>query len=413
MKTLKHKRILLFLILFPLLFSGFPQSPITGFSAPANTVVISEIAWMGTYTSSQDEWIELYNNTSLPISLDGWVLQSNDGDPLIPLMGIIPAKGYFLLERTDDNTVPNVVADQIYSGILIENLLNDSGEVLSLTDNLGNKVDFVNKWYAGESVSMRTMERNDSSVDGTKSTNWSNSTMPYEGGFGTPKKQNSNKISLLTALSNQLSENTLQNNVIALNVSNATFSPSISQYITLNNAPPGTTIRNVFLFDERTAFLALQYDGTNFDNDIPNFSVTVSSGGLNSSGDLTSNNILVKAISNQTIEGSQEYTSTGTSYPTDIEMAGYNTRDKLLFLNSRLITNKNTTGKTPTFYYFISIFDQNSNVIGTLGDYDNPMSIVGTLNEPSVELTNEIITLNTDLTKAYRILIVIKSVQMN
>ena len=79
-------------------------------------VVISEIAWMGTTTSSADEWIELYNNTSSPIDVTGWTLSADDGTPSITLSGTIPASSYWLLERTDDSTVPGVPADDTYSG---------------------------------------------------------------------------------------------------------------------------------------------------------------------------------------------------------------------------------------------------------------------------------------------------------
>ena len=44
-------------------------------------VVISEIAWSGTATSSYDEWLELYNNTANPIDLSGWTLSAADGTP--------------------------------------------------------------------------------------------------------------------------------------------------------------------------------------------------------------------------------------------------------------------------------------------------------------------------------------------
>ena len=38
-------------------------------SASLREVIVSEIAWMGTTTSSNDEWIELYNNTGSAIDL--------------------------------------------------------------------------------------------------------------------------------------------------------------------------------------------------------------------------------------------------------------------------------------------------------------------------------------------------------
>ena len=99
-------------------------------SASSLDVAVSEIAWMGTTTDANDEWLELANNTGVDIDLSGWRLVSSDGTSDITLAGIIPAGGRFLLERTDDATTPNL-ADQIYTGALV-----NTGEVLTLTDNL-------------------------------------------------------------------------------------------------------------------------------------------------------------------------------------------------------------------------------------------------------------------------------------
>jgi len=155
-------------------------------AASSGDVVMNEIAWMGTTVSYNDEWIELYNNTSSDISLDGWTLSSTDGSPSISLSGTIPAKGYFLLERTDDNTVSQVQADLIYSGSL-----SNSGEVLELRDNQGNLIDTVDAWYAGDNSSKATMERKDPLEGGTISNNWQTATDTYNEGLGTPKEKNS------------------------------------------------------------------------------------------------------------------------------------------------------------------------------------------------------------------------------
>ena len=99
-------------------------------------VAINEIAWMGTEASYNDEWIELYNNTDFSINLVGWVLKAGDGSPEINLTGIISAKSFYLLERTDDYSVPGISADQIYTGAL-----GNSGENLELYDSSGNLID--------------------------------------------------------------------------------------------------------------------------------------------------------------------------------------------------------------------------------------------------------------------------------
>src|SRR5687768_7277490 len=77
---------------------------VTAQETPALQVVVNEIAWMGTSTSTADEWIELFNNTPSAINLAGWSLTAADGTPSIALSGSIPAGGFFLLERTDDTT---------------------------------------------------------------------------------------------------------------------------------------------------------------------------------------------------------------------------------------------------------------------------------------------------------------------
>ena len=140
-------------------------------------VLINEIAWMGTLSSSNNEWIELYSNAKSAINLDDWILKAADGSPEIKLTGLFPANSYYLLERTNDDTVPGVKADKIYTGAL-----NNSGEKLELYDSAGNLMDSVDcssSWLGGDNIKKLTMERTGSG--------WQNSLNPE----GTPKLQNS------------------------------------------------------------------------------------------------------------------------------------------------------------------------------------------------------------------------------
>ncbi len=122
-------------------------------------VFINEIAWMGTEVSANDEWIELKNTSSSSVDVSGWVLEAQDGSPKIELEGNIEGNGYFLLERVDDKTVPNVAADKIYSGAL-----SNSGEILILKNSIGVEVDRVdgsNSWEAafGDNETKQTAQR--------------------------------------------------------------------------------------------------------------------------------------------------------------------------------------------------------------------------------------------------------------
>lgn len=167
-------------------------------SAPG-AVVFNEVAWGGTQASASDEWIELYNITGSPIDLTGWKLySSSDGTPTITLSGTIPAYGYFLLERTDDNTVRGIPADQIYSGDL-----GNSGETLILVDPSGTIIDTANGdgggWPAGSgSPGYLSMERIDSAAPDSDA-NWASNNGTIRNGLdangnpitGTPKARNS------------------------------------------------------------------------------------------------------------------------------------------------------------------------------------------------------------------------------
>ncbi|KKR33169.1 MAG: Polymorphic membrane protein, partial [Candidatus Falkowbacteria bacterium GW2011_GWF2_39_8] len=108
-------------------------------------------------------------------------LKALDGTPSITIEGpsaVIEAGGYFLLERTDDDTLPEVTADAIYVGAL-----EDSGEDLELRDENNNSIDVLNGgngWLAGEKENHFTMERNAQDV-------WQNSLVAG----GTPRAENS------------------------------------------------------------------------------------------------------------------------------------------------------------------------------------------------------------------------------
>lgn len=122
-------------------------------------VVINEIAWMGTNTSASDEWIELHNTGTSSVDVTDWKLLAEDGTPEIILEGTISADGYFLLERTDDDSVPGVLADQLYVGGL-----GNGGETLQLfnnTETLQDEVVGGTGWEAigGDNGSKNTPQR--------------------------------------------------------------------------------------------------------------------------------------------------------------------------------------------------------------------------------------------------------------
>ena len=129
-------------------------------------VDISEVAWMGTTASANDEWIELQNVSGESVDLTGWTLMSSDGTPTIGLSGAISAGEFFLLERTNDDTVAGIAADIIYTGALSntsENLVLKNGSGVEVT-NVSADPD----WPAGNNDTKETMQWNGSAwITGT------------------------------------------------------------------------------------------------------------------------------------------------------------------------------------------------------------------------------------------------------
>jgi len=159
------------LAIFFIALGGFFYWSISSHAISTDEVVINEIAWMGSASNANAEWIELFNNTGDDIDLTGWSLSAVDGTPSTTLSGIIPADGYFLLERTSDASAPDATADQIYTGAL-----GNTGETLTLYDNTGTAINTLTSsgsWAAGDNVTKQTMSRIDPTED-----NWGNSANP-------------------------------------------------------------------------------------------------------------------------------------------------------------------------------------------------------------------------------------------
>lgn len=127
-------------------------------------VIINEVAWMGSLSGAENEWIELKNISPSLVDISGWQLLSGDGDIkiIIPAGSILSPSGLYLLERTDDNSVPGIKADLIYKGGLA-----NSGEELKFLDNRCAAADAIQAssgWPAGDAVTKRTMERDASGL---------------------------------------------------------------------------------------------------------------------------------------------------------------------------------------------------------------------------------------------------------
>ncbi|MDD4990200.1 MAG: DUF1566 domain-containing protein [Candidatus Pacebacteria bacterium] len=143
-------------------------------------VIFNEIAWMGGKNSSADEWIELKNISVKPIDLNGWqIFNKSQGMKIVlATSSVVAPGGFWLLERTDDNSAPLVKADLIYTGAI-----TNSDETLYLVSPnciLQDKAQAKPYWLEGDNSTKETMER-------TQFFGWQTSSVVG----GTPKATNS------------------------------------------------------------------------------------------------------------------------------------------------------------------------------------------------------------------------------
>ncbi len=185
------------------------DSIITEIIVYSHPVVISEVAWMGTEASTTDEWLELYNLTPYYLSLNGWMLATADGGLNIALENEISARGFYLLERTDDNTVSDMTADLIYgnngSAFALKNNPGGDSLVLSFASTTIDRTT-SGGWPAGNNTSKQTMERRNVWGDGGIADNWIDNDGEHINGHdvsggeikGTPRERNSSTYNIVS-----------------------------------------------------------------------------------------------------------------------------------------------------------------------------------------------------------------------
>ena len=175
--------------------NGDPQTQ----NPPLKKVVFSEIFYDTPGTDSEEEWIEIYNNSPSAVELDGWTITDNNG------------AGFTYTFPSETSIAPGtyftIAADSIgfnalygYDADLYGNLpyLNNDGDTLILVDGSGNVIDAA-AWEGGASAGVpddwgsssdpwastgNTIVRIDSTVDTDTYADWT-----YATNNGNPQTQ--------------------------------------------------------------------------------------------------------------------------------------------------------------------------------------------------------------------------------
>lgn len=129
-------------------------------------IYFSEIAWMGTNDSANEEWIEIYNSGE-ETSLSGWkIFEASGGTQVIALSGSIASGQYLSVCRTTPSVPSPLSGGCDINGSFGGSGLNNAGENLTLVGSSGSVVDEINAssgWPAGDSSTKETMQKSGSS----------------------------------------------------------------------------------------------------------------------------------------------------------------------------------------------------------------------------------------------------------
>ncbi|MBI2593462.1 lamin tail domain-containing protein [Candidatus Daviesbacteria bacterium] len=154
-------------------------------SSPSGSLVINEVFVAG---NSDDEWVEIFNNTLSTVDISGWSIADNSSSDLIPSSSPIPAGGYAVIVSDDDVAVP-LSAIRIQLDNPIGNGFSVGNDNISLTNLSAMVVDSMN-WgsdttFFSPSIAApandQSLARNPNGVDTNTASDWTIDTTPTIG----------------------------------------------------------------------------------------------------------------------------------------------------------------------------------------------------------------------------------------
>jgi hypothetical protein len=170
-----------------ILYTVMYTSPVTGPTyAAIRNALITEVGWMGTKSSPNDEWIEIVIIGNTVIDVHHWwlVWGSYDidlgryeyeveltYDDMTEDEALFIPPGYpILFERTDDTTINDIYASFIYTGAL-----SNSGAYMAILNadrEIVDELDTASGWFAGNNTTKASMMRRGIVGDSNDSNSW-------------------------------------------------------------------------------------------------------------------------------------------------------------------------------------------------------------------------------------------------
>ncbi|MFQ6082604.1 MAG: carboxypeptidase regulatory-like domain-containing protein [Candidatus Aminicenantia bacterium] len=218
-KQISKKIITFFAVLIILGVSGLILSN-QAKAAGAGDVVINEIMWMGSSSSSTDEWIELRNASNTDIDLINWIIEnaSSSADLTINASSCspfststIPAGGYYLIANYASSSASSLLDADVQcvaSSLDLNNDYSSNGALIlkeGATTIDETPASSTTAWPAGSTgAATSSMARNYTPGDGTATSSWHTAiiTTGWDAGVqekGTPGSYNGYSVSGTTS----------------------------------------------------------------------------------------------------------------------------------------------------------------------------------------------------------------------
>jgi len=144
-------------------------------------VVFNEIAYSVVEQTANNDWLELYNASSAPIDLGGWLLKDSKDENTFtfPQGAQIASGNYLVVAQQVDSFVANY-SDTIAAIGGFDFGFSSKGELLRLYDATGHLVDSLT--YIGDAAGVNSLAHPDSAA----ARMWSPEMLPTPGGKNTP-----------------------------------------------------------------------------------------------------------------------------------------------------------------------------------------------------------------------------------
>jgi hypothetical protein len=192
-KNLRNTILLGLLVLALPLSSHF--SPLIGASSP--TLLISEVLYDALGAEPDEEWIELYNNASMPIELTDWTISDNLSTDVISPTVTIPVGDCLVIAASEDFYIsyPDFPGAIVFvADGRIGNGLGNAGDRLILKDDEGTVIDQMS--YGTDTTAFdpacldvaagHSLERSPANVDTNTAEDWIDQESPNPGAVTTP-----------------------------------------------------------------------------------------------------------------------------------------------------------------------------------------------------------------------------------